>query len=582
MLAHKDRDPKDTIKKIKNILLEMGVSVHITDRDSFSDHCHSVRLETKGIPGVGVNGKGTSESLALASAYAEFIERLLNRVIFRESYGSYGLMKMHDHQLPDSVEMSYGELLDEQRNVLECLFKEDPEKLSIPSNRMFECVPFYNVTCSKIEYLPLRLIKHACMTNGMCAGNTPEEALSHGLCEISERYVARQISTPKEQYKLPTIPSSSINKDKELSKLIAILKSNGFNVIIKDCSLEGSFPVVATIIARNGKCIVRFGSDPVFSVAVQRCITETFQGIGSSDTEFDAMAERIDLSIKTKNPAYFEAASLLLSSGKPKYPQAFQNKFSGNADALKLLTGNIQKKGYSIYVRDASYLGFPVYHVFIPGMSELEMLSQNTLDIICNSNFVKKCLLGLKKTTPSNMRKCLTMLDNSLGSPLPFRTPEEMINVISEIKLEHSVHYNDYCMPEYLLALMCNRIGDFEKAFNYLDAVVKKYQFANPEDLNYFLCSLLYFKFKSDNTSKEDQKSTLEEFFGKDLAEEVILSFSKPNNTFRELSVPECGDCSVCQVSKQCYFDKWKELDLKVIKKMKENPIDQRRFANLF
>ena len=582
MWAHKDCEPTDTIKRIKNILLEIGIPVHVTDRDSFSDYCHSVRLELKGIPGVGANGKGPTKSLALASAHAEFIERLLNRVIFRESYGSYGLMKMHDHQLPDSVEIPYGQLLDKQGNVLECLFKDDPQTLSIPRNRMFECVPFYNVTCKTIEYLPLRLIKHACITNGMCAGNTPEEALAHGLCEICERYVKRHISTFEEQCEIPTIPSSTINRDRELSQLIRTLKEDGYNVIIKDCSFGGRFPVVATIIAHNGKCRVRFGSDPVFSIAVERCIIETFQGIGSSHTVFDSVAKHIDISIKTKNPAYFEAASLLLSSGKPRHAQAFQNKFNGNKDALKYLIGSIQEKGYKIYVRDVSYLGFPTYHIFIPGMSELEKLSRNTLDIICNSDFVKQCLLGLKKATASNMRKCLKMLDKSLQSPLSFRTTEEMINVMSEIKLEESVDYDDFQAPEYLLALMSNRIGDYEKAFKYVNTIINKYSFESSETLIFFLCSLLYFKFKSLSNLKEEHQFTLEEFYGKDLAEEVISLFSKPHNTFQKLTLPECGNCSLCQVWKHCYFDKWKELDLKVIKKMKECPIEQSRLAKYF
>ena len=44
-----------------------------------------------------------------------------------------------------------------------------------------------------IEYIPDRLFSYLFDTNGMCAGNSKEEALIEGLSEILERYVGMRI-----------------------------------------------------------------------------------------------------------------------------------------------------------------------------------------------------------------------------------------------------------------------------------------------------------------------------------------------------------------------------------------------------
>ena len=57
-----------------------------------------------------------------------------------------------------------------------------------PQSELIDFVPYYNVTDKKVEYLPLEFIIASCGSNGMCAGNSPEEAIIQGICEIFERY----------------------------------------------------------------------------------------------------------------------------------------------------------------------------------------------------------------------------------------------------------------------------------------------------------------------------------------------------------------------------------------------------------
>lgn len=48
-----------------------------------------------------------------------------------------------------------------------------------------------------IEYIPDKLFSYLYDTNGMCAGNSKEEALIEGLSEILERYAGTKMVKEK-------------------------------------------------------------------------------------------------------------------------------------------------------------------------------------------------------------------------------------------------------------------------------------------------------------------------------------------------------------------------------------------------
>jgi len=136
---------------------------------------------------------------------------------------------------------------------------------------------FYDVFEEKKQELPSILINMACGTNGMCAGNSPYEALCHGICEIMERYISKQILL--HQLTLPEIPIEDI-KDQKIIDIIDLLKDVGINVIIKDCTLGGIYPVVGVLLMNKSKTLYQFrlGSESIFSIALERCLTEILQG----------------------------------------------------------------------------------------------------------------------------------------------------------------------------------------------------------------------------------------------------------------------------------------------------------------
>ena len=74
---YKEVEPKETVKKLKQILNKIGIEVEEKWSKESSVGTYSLRVCVKGTD-IGQNGKGMTKEFARASGYAEFLERLQN------------------------------------------------------------------------------------------------------------------------------------------------------------------------------------------------------------------------------------------------------------------------------------------------------------------------------------------------------------------------------------------------------------------------------------------------------------------------------------------------------------------------
>jgi ribosomal protein S12 methylthiotransferase accessory factor len=209
---YKDAIPYDTIKGIRETLNRLGIDVYEQNWENVSSECFSVRLEIDGFPNAGTNGKGTTRSFALASAYGELMERIQNKKLFNKTYG----LKYYHQTFPDETIDDMSKFFTENPEITKHLIN-DFEKdnffelfRNYPKLSYFSA--YYDVFEGEKKKIPSVLVNMACGTNGMCAGNSSYEALCHGICEVMERYVSKQILY--HQLILPEIPIEDIRDQK--------------------------------------------------------------------------------------------------------------------------------------------------------------------------------------------------------------------------------------------------------------------------------------------------------------------------------------------------------------------------------
>ncbi|MGV8094252.1 MAG: YcaO-like family protein [Mangrovibacterium sp.] len=143
-------------------------------------------------------------------------------------------------------------------------------------------VPYFNLSSGESVYLPDKLVRKCSGSNGMAAGNTPAEAIVQGISEIIERYVTKKIIF--EERLLPEIASSEFESENLIQIIKRIEKSGYYLVKIKDCTLGGKFPALGVLVIdpKRNKSHLRFGASPSKEIALERCLTEFFQGFNDN------------------------------------------------------------------------------------------------------------------------------------------------------------------------------------------------------------------------------------------------------------------------------------------------------------
>ena len=65
--------------------------------------------------------------------------------------------------------------------------REIRDRLEYGLDKEYVTLPYFNAYNNSVEYLPYSICKMLYSSNGMCAGNSIEEALVQGISEIIER-----------------------------------------------------------------------------------------------------------------------------------------------------------------------------------------------------------------------------------------------------------------------------------------------------------------------------------------------------------------------------------------------------------
>lgn len=606
LLHHKDSSPEATIQRVKEILRDVGLSlIETAFLPAMGDSCSLSLSPTQfagGDPAPSTNGKGMNRLLAHASACGEFMERLQNSTgqtpILIDA--RYGLMPERLADPPDSSVAKAGDLqASGEPAVLHLL---DIFRLGDAASQEMEvvCFPFYSATQGKVVALPAKLVRLACGSNGMCAGNTPEEAISQGICEILERYAMKEIF--QRRLALPTIPSSEL-RHLASYPLIEELEKNGLRVLVKDCSLGGVYPVVAVLTFHPSKnrYHIHFGSNPVFDVALQRCLCESLQGYtvddylkqsllpvlwndasGVQDSRVrvqDQPAYALSRCMRDGNAQY--ANSVFVAGGKPLHHAAFADASATNGEMLQALFRTLEREGHKLLVRDVSYLGFPSYYVYVPGLSDDVSRIELSDAWLVRSEQIRKSLLRLPGFSFEEARALAETLEAVPENPTAETTIPEWFGIIAD---EESGLPRLYQRDVLMAELWC-RVGDYGNAFGHIDRharVVTSDAMMEFENCEYVWCALACLKLKSDGLSKQELHETLSGLFGEDLAVEVQQDIGSPEKGFKNCLMPACGDCSACVLQGHCYYDAWRELVGRLNEKMAAARIDQLALARLF
>ena len=382
----KDSSPIATVERIKRILADNHIEVEEQWRDTSVPYCYALSARVVGTT-FGVNGKGLSKEFALASCYGELMERLQIGYIYTANIQKDGSSTFeHNQGQKQSVKQiledngSWYQLLADQLQRYTGVTMSPDQILTqfADEDGNLDVVPYYCITRKKPVTFPNVLKSRIYTSNGCAAGNTPEEAIVQAISEIVERN--HMIKINDGGISIPDIPEEVLEQYTTAYQIITYIRRQGYRVVVKDCSLGTKFPVVCVYIIdlATGRYHAHFGAYPIFEIALERSLTESFQGKNirniakyenflhkkPGEFSFASISNEIIQGTYEKTPSFF--------IGEPAYPFNASVGFAGrdNKSLFRECIEFFREQGYDILVRDRSCLGFCTYQVIIPGYSE--------------------------------------------------------------------------------------------------------------------------------------------------------------------------------------------------------------------
>lgn len=580
---YKDADPMDTLNRIKSILVEIGIKTEVTWVDSGVGNVYSNHISISN-SSFGTNGKGTSKEYALASGYAELIERIQNGILLSIQYGriakQVGFLYSPDEAIKTTEELVaqddeflnfffsffHIETLDEKKTFL----REFPRMDTLPQN-LFRCLPFADPATSQIVYIPADILFPICGSNGMATGNTPEEALVQALSEILERYANKAVL---EGVVPPEIPREYWEKTGIRCLVNEIEQHGRYRVSIRDCSLGRGLPVTAVVITdcKNGKFGVHFGCHPSFEVSVERCLTEALQG---KNLESAASMNEIGDSHLCNS---IDNGPNLMKLGYGAYPISFfadepsyafvpkdEQPGSTNTEMMEKLLDIIHSEGFDVLVRDASHLGFPTYHVLVPGMSELFFTNGRRIRELRTAYRVIDSMKSFPDFSPEEENRLILYMNYKRYSAV-----ENSFSWISKLPLK-----GDLYITERIRAFLHYKRAEYVEAYEWFRRASELT--CDDEEKYFLLCAAEYAWLMHICADAEKVARTVECYFQTDTVDKVHEMLREPSQAMKKAFERfPCHDCENClHNGKTCEYLKNENTLLKIQTAIAKSTVNQ-------
>jgi ribosomal protein S12 methylthiotransferase accessory factor len=578
---YKERDAQATIALLKKLLATFDLLPAETFQANPYSGIYSVSLELSEDKGsFRSNGKGRTVDFCLASAYAEFVERMQNslfaifpRTIVTELKEAYGFYHMPDERYLGAEEFSALPLPIVQDIIhysgagrMEFMFAyfERVKANGVPG---VVAVPFFDTQNNQVCYLPFNLLLLTVGSNGMAAGNTHAEAIFQALCELLERWGAAEVFY--NQLVPPTVPREYLKQFEDEYAIISEIERSGkYQLTVKDFSAQRRIPSLGLIVENKNAHTYRLnvGSDTCFQVALSRCLTEVYQGI-LDENMFDACT----IPIPQEEATYFvnnDERSLYqrymvfakftkdnsgpfplsLFRDQPSYafdPTIWTSKTSYEAEVRKLVS-YFHEMGYNVYIRDVSFLGFPSVFVYVPEVSAEgrknvpPLVKGAPTSIMLELDRIESKVLKLKNCSAEDLLDIAHTFEN-------FDAAICLVDLFG-IKLKDSSLWKQINMA-FLLTQIWYSLGYFEKA----NESFKKFLQTRTTKNLYYEFVEKYLEWLTEGLSTQAAfDRLLQEVDAKDIARQVGEDLSDPKQAFSLIKLPNCPDCKTCELYTDC------------------------------
>ena len=203
--------------------------------------------------------------------------------------------------------------------------------------------------------------------NGPSAGNSYEEAILQGLCEIVERHVCAVVT--RERIKAPAIDPASIT-DPVAAELLDKFTRHGIEVYLNDFSLDTGIPTVAALamdpstFPETSEIVYTAGTTPEPNKALIRALTEVAQLSGDFHTKANYLASGLP------KPLTMAEVEYITNPGQSVRLDELPDLGDNNMKVeIERCLAALEKLGLELFLLDTMHpqLQIPAIYTIVPG-----------------------------------------------------------------------------------------------------------------------------------------------------------------------------------------------------------------------
>ena len=376
-------------------------------------------------------GKGGTPAQAEASALMELAERFSLFSFYREEKNFY---KDEYANLEKAAAVPF--------EIIATSVHENSEDLC-PAMEIFSQIPLrwtpaYNLTKKCETLIPFDWFFTINQFNGSSAGNSNEESILQGICEVVERHVSSMVS--RGRLHVPGIDLNSV-KDPLAVELIEKFRASGIELYASDFTLDSGIPTIGALawdpstFPERSEIVWTAGTTPDPQKSLIRAITEVAQLAGDFNTASSYVASGLP-KFKDLNEADFivHSTSIIDISSLPVLSDDnFKTEIENCVAAL-------EKNNMDVILVDVTHpkLGIPAFYTIIPGahfreravgtsvgMFSARILTENAppsraveklmeIEKILPDRYYIKFFLGVSQLSLNNPSKALAYFEDAL------------------------------------------------------------------------------------------------------------------------------------------------------------------------
>jgi ribosomal protein S12 methylthiotransferase accessory factor len=368
--------------------------------------------------------------------------------------------------------------------------------------------PVTEVRLGKELFAPLDWFKKINEFNGSSAGNTAEESILQGLCELIERHVCAVVD--RGRMTTPTIDPGTLN-DPVLQDLWEAFARQGVRVLLKDFSLGLPAPTVAAIaydpatFPDRSEIVFTAGTAATPAKAAIRALTEVAQLAGDFETGSNYEASGLPKFTAPSQLAWLQQGPTVSLESLPSI--ANRDIF----EEIKTLTNSLACMGLHAYSTDTTHpaLGVPAHYSFVPGFQFRERALRPSLGLFVGRILAEEYPAAQARTGLHALRRFYpeaSYLDFFAGLlAIRLDQHQDALGLLaqSESRLDH---HDDRALAAFYQGYALTRAGAWDLSITHLDRAID----LCPELKEYYnLRGVAKFKMKQYASAEHDFQAAL-------------------------------------------------------------------------